>query len=167
MYSVVTPAMLCVGHWSRNTHPNNNARNAAIRFIRIIPLHFSFRFLTRKPPRSIPPPAPGTVIIPETTIKRSFHTDRTITRCVNAINGKSRIWRCACSVKESLKYIKVLSHRERCVKRCSNATNGKIRTLYILMILSHCHVSTREATIAAITARIGHASNLTTHIQTW
>ena len=61
--------------------------------------------------------------------------------------------------------IKVLSHTERCVERRDNATNGKNRTLYVLMIFSHCRIATREATIAAIIARIGHVSNLTTHIQ--
>ena len=50
--------------------------------------------------------------------------------------------------------LKVLSQRERCVERCSNATYGKIRTLYILMMHSHCRVAAREATIAAIIARI-------------
>ena len=39
------------------------------------------------------------------------------------------------------------------------------RTLYVLMICSHCRVAARESTIAAIIARIGHLSNLTTHIQ--
>ena len=78
---------------------------------------------------------------------------------------------------------KALSHGERCVERrynatngklepsgpfthkaselCSNATYGKIRTLYILMMYSHCRVTTR---IATVIARIGHVSNLTTYI---
>ena len=34
--------------------------------------------------------------------------------------------------------IKVLSHRRRAITRCVNAINEKNRTLYILMILSHC-----------------------------
>ena len=41
---------------------------------------------------------------------------------------------------------------------------GKIRTLYISMILSHCRVTTRAKSIAANIARIGHVSNLITHI---
>ena len=53
--------------------------------------------------------------------------------------------------------------RRRCVEQRDNATNGRNRT-YILMICSHCRVAAREATIAAIIARIGHVSNLTTHI---
>ena len=55
----------------------------------------------------------------------------------------------------------MLSHRERCVERCCNATNGKIRTIYILMMYSHCRVAARKATMAAIIARIGYVSNLT------
>ena len=60
--------------------------------------------------------------------------------------------------------LKVLSHRERFVERRDNATNEKNRILYVLMICSHCRVAAREATIAAITARKGHVSNLTTHV---
>ena len=58
---------------------------------------------------------------------------------------------------------KVLSDREQASERCSNATNGKIRTLYILMMYSHCRVTTRAKSIATVIARIGHFSNLTTH----
>ena len=61
--------------------------------------------------------------------------------------------------------LKVLSNRERCYERRDNATNGKYRTLFVLMICSHCRVATRKATIEAIIARIGYVSNLTTHIQ--
>lgn len=64
MYSVVTPAILCVGHCNQNTLPSNTPRNAAIIFILIMPLHLSFLFFTMNPPNNIPPPAPGTVIIP-------------------------------------------------------------------------------------------------------
>ena len=55
-------------------------------------------------------------------------------------------------------------HTEQARERCSNATNGQIRTLYILMMHSHCRVSTRAKSIATVIARIGHVSNLTTHI---
>ena len=34
--------------------------------------------------------------------------------------------------------LKVLSHRRCAITRCVNAINGKIRTIYILMIVSHC-----------------------------
>ena len=34
--------------------------------------------------------------------------------------------------------VKVLSHRRCAISRCVIAINGKVRTLYILMILSHC-----------------------------
>ena len=53
----------------------------------------------------------------------------------------------------------------RASELCSNATNGKIRTLYILMMYSHCRVITRAKSIATVIARIGHVSNLTTHIK--
>ena len=61
----------------------------------------------------------------------------------------------------------VLSHRERASGRRSNATNGKIGTLYILMMYSHCRVTTRAKSIVTVIARIhlGHVSNLTTHTQ--
>ena len=34
--------------------------------------------------------------------------------------------------------VNVISHRRRTITRCVNEINGKFRTIYILMILSHC-----------------------------
>ena len=53
---------------------------------------------------------------------------------------------------------------QRASERCSNATNAKIRPLYILMMYSHWRVTTRAKSIATVIARIGHVSNLTTHL---
>ena len=53
---------------------------------------------------------------------------------------------------------------QRASERCSNAASGKIRTPFILMMCSHCRVTTRAKSIKIIIARIGHVSNLTTHI---
>ena len=52
--------------------------------------------------------------------------------------------------------IKVLSHREQCFDGVTMRLTEKNRTLHVLMICSHCRVAPREATIAAIIARIGH-----------
>ena len=83
--------------------------------------------------------------------KALSHGERCVERHDNATNGK--------------KYnLKVLSHTERASEPCSNATNGKIRTLYILMMYSHCRVTTRAKSSATVIARIGHVSNLTIHI---
>ena len=36
--------------------------------------------------------------------------------------------------------------------------------IYILMMQSHCRVTTRAKSTVTVIARIGHVSNLTTHI---
>ena len=81
------------------------------------------------------------------------HGERCVERRDNATNGEKN---------RSLRSF--LTQSERASELCNNATNGKIRTLYIIMMYSHCRVTTRAKSIATVIARIGHVSSLTTHI---
>ena len=50
-----------------------------------------------------------------------------------------------------IKRVMVLSHRRRAIPQCINVINGNIRTVYILMILSHC---TRDAALRVLCERL-------------
>ena len=78
-------------------------------------------------------------------INCGMYTGKCLSPERSGIIGKSRDYNDYCCLCQ-------MSHRHR---------SAKNRTFYVLMICSHCCVAAREATIAAIVARIGNVSNLT------